>query len=49
MPKHQNNSINVMYKSTYKHLQLIYKLWTVTNDKFLNIADWPFPKPEPVN
>lgn len=35
-----------MYKSTYKHLELIYKLWTISKDKLLNMEDWPFPSTE---
>lgn len=32
-----------MYKTTYRHLELVYRLWKITKDKLLNMEDWPFP------
>lgn len=42
LPKHQNHSTTIFYKSTLVDLKIMYALWK-TDDKSIDISEWPFP------
>lgn len=42
LPKHQNKSVTLLYRSSFIDLRLAYVLWK-TDDKSINPAEWPFP------
>lgn len=42
MPKHQNHSATIFYKSSLVDLKIMYTLWK-TDDKSIDPSEWPFP------
>ena len=42
LPKHQNKSVTIFYKSSYIDLKVMYSVWQ-TDDTSINPAEWPFP------
>ena len=42
-PRHQNQSVDLAYKSTYNDLRIVYTLWKA-EDKSIDPTEWPFPK-----
>lgn len=42
LPKHQNHSTTVFYKSSLVDLKIMYSLWQ-SDDQSIDTSQWPFP------
>lgn len=45
-PKHENKSIEIMYRSVFTDLRISYAIWKA-DDKNIDPTEWPFPHTVP--
>lgn len=47
-PKHENKSVEIMYRSVFTDLRITYSIWKA-DDKNIDPTEWPFPKTVPTS